>query len=254
MIEYCETKHNTNILRGMVHVGTEATPIIMVHGFFSSNRVGPYRLYFKIAERLNSLGYSVFRFDLSGMGESDGKSDFIEFADHVSDLNHIIRYVCKHCNSKSVHLVSHCIGCCTATESAIAGSDMVSSVTFISPFMPTDDNYKSLIGSEAFEQLMYSNTFIRKPMICKKSYIDAGSVITNPEYISWIQDKNLFVYASCNDEFSSLDDYQQWIHSNNIAHQFIPQANHNYLDYDAREKLFDLMEQRFSSFLTAKDP
>lgn len=249
MIEFFETKHNSNILRGMVHIGTAETPIIMVHGFFSSNRVGPYRLYFKIAEHLNALGYTVFRFDFSGMGESDGPSDNIEFSNHVADLNHMIRYVCERCGTSSVHLLAHCIGCCTATESAIACNEMVRTVTFISPFMPTESNYRHLIGSEAFSQLAHSNTFIRKPMICRKSYIDAGGVITKSENISLMQEKDLFVYASSDDEFSSVDDYQKWILSHSIAHRFIPRANHNYLDYDAREKLYCLLEQRFSSYL-----
>lgn len=249
MIEYFETKHNSNILRGMVHVGTVETPIIMVHGFFSSNRVGPYRLYFKIAEHLNSLGYTVFRFDLSGMGESDGPSDYIEFSDHISDLNHMIKYVCKRCHTPSVHLLAHCIGCCTATESAIVCNEMVRTVTFISPFMPTDDNYRCLIGPEAFDQLCHSETFTRKPMICQKSYIDAGSVITKPNNLSLIQEKDLFVYISSDDEFSSAADYQEWILSHNIAHRFVPRANHNYLDYKSREVLFYLLEQRFSSYL-----
>ena len=136
MINYFETQSNGNTLRGMVHIGARETPIIMVHGFFSSNRVGPYRLYMQIAERLNALGYTVFRFDLSGMGESDGSSDCIEFKEHVEDLNHVIRYVCQRCNTKSVHLLAHCIGCCTATESAIACEEIIRTVTFISPFTP----------------------------------------------------------------------------------------------------------------------
>ena len=250
MIEYFETQSNSNTLRGMVHKGNAETPIIMIHGFFSSNRVGPYRLYFKIAEHLNALGYTVFRFDLSGMGESGGSSDNIKFSDHVADLNHVIKYVCEQCHTNSVHLLAHCIGCCTAPESALACNDMVRSVTFISPFMPTDSNYKCLIGSDSFDQLTHSSTFIRKPMICHKSYIDAGSVITKPHNISLIQEKDLFVYISSDDEFSSKNDSQNWVLSHNIAHRFIPRANHNYLDYKSREKLFYLLEQRYSSYLS----
>lgn len=36
-------------------------------------RVGPHRLYNRITEMLNSLGFTVFKFDFFGLGDSDGE-------------------------------------------------------------------------------------------------------------------------------------------------------------------------------------
>ena len=89
-VEYYEHHRNDIVMRGIIHKGTCPVPIIMVHGYFSSNKIGPYRLYYQIAQALNQIGYTVVRIDLSGMGESDGNIENIQFSDHTSDLLSII--------------------------------------------------------------------------------------------------------------------------------------------------------------------
>jgi len=245
MIDYFEVISNGNTLRGLVHIGTLETPIIIVHGFFSSNKIGPYRLYYQIAETLNRVGYSVYRVDLSAMGESDGDSDHIEFENHVQDLNNIINSVCRKSSTGKVHLLAHCVGCCTAIESAVACEDKVNSITLISPFIPARKNYEALIGSDNLEKLDAYGCFERKTIICQKSYIDAGSIIVDEEKISSIRRHGPFAFMSERDEFGSITELDAWAQKFDVPFDVIANADHNFLDSRVRTLLIQKLRQRF---------
>ena len=86
---------NGILLRGMLH---EPDPrqargvcvLLLSPGI--KGRVGPHRLYLKIAERLVPMGFHVLRFDFYGLGDSEG-----EIEEHLlSDMYNTIqsgRYV-----------------------------------------------------------------------------------------------------------------------------------------------------------------
>src|SRR5690349_15409148 len=74
-IEYREIHVASGTLRGLVHkpsrlVGNKNA--LTLHGFFSSNKVGPARLYVQLARLLAKYHYRVWRFDCLGVGDSDG--------------------------------------------------------------------------------------------------------------------------------------------------------------------------------------
>lgn len=51
------------------------TPIILLLNAGLTHRVGPFRLHVDLARELSGLGFSVFRFDLSGIGDSNRHKD-----------------------------------------------------------------------------------------------------------------------------------------------------------------------------------
>ena len=59
------------------------------------SRVGPHRLYVKMAERFTQMGFAVLRVDPEGLGDSEGEID----ADHTADVYTSIqlgRYIWRH--------------------------------------------------------------------------------------------------------------------------------------------------------------
>ena len=67
-----------NQLRGMLHEPDPAQErgvcvLLLPPGI--KGRVGPHRLYLKIAERFVSMGFHVLRFDFHGLGDSEGEID-----------------------------------------------------------------------------------------------------------------------------------------------------------------------------------
>ncbi len=85
------------------------------------HRVGPFRLYVEIARRLTSLGFMVFRFDLSGVGDSKaprGSQSYDERA--VSDVQEAMNMLAT---KKGVHefvLMGICSGARLAHQVAVA--------------------------------------------------------------------------------------------------------------------------------------
>lgn len=69
---------NGNRLRGMLHEpdpGQERGVCVLLLPPGVKGRVGPHRLYLKIAERFVSMGFHVLRFDFHGLGDSEGEID-----------------------------------------------------------------------------------------------------------------------------------------------------------------------------------
>lgn len=73
-----------DILRGILHEPAAGEAIGVCMLLLSpgiKGRVGPHRLYLKIAERLTPLGFHVLRFDFHGLGDSGGTVAEVALAD-----------------------------------------------------------------------------------------------------------------------------------------------------------------------------
>lgn len=245
MIEFFEVQNCERRLRGLIHKGYKKVPIIIVHGYFSSNKIGPHRLYFQIANKLNELGYTVLRIDLSGMGESDGDLEGLEFDIHVSDLNKIINKLLKETKSEKIHLIGHCIGCCNVLSNAELCKELVNSITLISPFIPSDNNFHNIFGVNLYSELVAKGYVYRKGLFCSKSFINASDIIINNRYIELCKGINTFVYISGNDELCDSRFSSDWAKRNIINYKVIDDADHNFLEIDTRKKLLAELNERF---------
>ena len=217
-------------------------PIIMVHGYFSSNKIGPYRLYYQIAQALNQIGYTVVRIDLSGMGESDGNIENIQFSDHTSDLLSIIDDVIQQndlCRFGRIHLMGHCIGCCTVLKAALLRMDSIASITLLSPFIPSKANHIKMLGASNFHAITSNGFGYRKGAYCCNSFIDAAYILTQPVMINLLRTIPANLVFSQLDEFIDLNESIAWSNSIPLKSQVIIDANHNYIGPVARMKLLE---------------
>ena len=238
MITYFNVISNGNELRGLLHKGENKIPIIIVHGFFSSNKIGPYRLYYKLADYLNKSGFTVLRIDFSAMGESDGDEMKITFDTHIKDLCKSIELLLEKENAKKIHIVAHCVGCCTTLRALKLIKPLVASVTMLAPFIPSTNNYEVLLGEEGFKQLLNNEFIYHKGMFCDRSFIDAGEAIKDVSLIALAKEKKLKSFLSEKDQLSSLSDQMNWAKNNFIDFDIIRGADHNFLNFDVRQKLF----------------
>jgi dienelactone hydrolase len=82
-------------LHGMLHsppAGVARSCCVLLLSPGIKGRIGPHRLYLKLAERLVPMGFQVLRFDFHGLGDSDGNAE----EDVLADLYNAIqggRYV-----------------------------------------------------------------------------------------------------------------------------------------------------------------
>ena len=246
MTEYFSVINHDRTLRGTLHVGNAKVPIIIVHGYFSANKIGAHRLYVQMANMLAQIGFSVLRIDLSGMGESDGEISDINFADHVSDISSAAAQLMKHTGSSKIHYIGHCIGTCTAFQSAMQNIDLIESLTLISPFMPSEANYiKLLFTEENYHELQTTGSTLRRGLICKKSFIDAGYIINKyPDFCK--QNKiDSIIYFAENDNMVNVEEFSEWAKKNNLRHSIISGADHNFIEPLSRIELFHKLGKRF---------
>jgi alpha/beta superfamily hydrolase len=91
-IRSAELRRPRGWIRGMIHepAGTPAGFALILHGSFSSEKVGPARLYVKVARLLSDAGYVVGRFDCYGVGESDGELEEVSLASELDDYGAIL--------------------------------------------------------------------------------------------------------------------------------------------------------------------
>lgn len=235
MTEYFPVLSNGRILRGTLHVGSTNESVLIVHGFFSSNKIGPHRLYVEIANALTALGYFVLRIDLSGMGESDGHIGDFEFKNHVQDVIAISKKLIKYTNAKKIHYLGHCLGCCTVLKSAIINVSRVASLTMLSPFMPSKETIIELMGGQAhYNQLRTNGSTQRKGLVCKRSFISAGYLIYCYPRFCHRTSVRTMLYISADDEFVPLSKYIDWANLNKLKYKVIEEADHNYIDPSSR--------------------
>lgn len=250
MITFFDTNNNSQkTLRGLYHQGNKPNiiPIIIVHGFFSSNKIGPYRLYYLIAEQLRNTGKNVYRVDFSAMGESDGIAEDIIFDDHVNDLSVIINMALNRSNTKKVHILAHCFGCCTALAYLKDNIEKIESVTFLSPFIPQDDSFQRLLGKDEWESFKNEVPIYHRGMYCDRSFIDKGFVLTRKEYLLSLHAIDFMVYIPQNDEFCTAESSIKWANINSLKYRIIDQGDHNYLKELGRHNLFNALNDRYNS-------
>ena len=249
MITYFETANKyQQTLRGLVHQGdnTHSSPILIVHGFFSSNKIGPYRLYYLLAEHLRQMGYSVYRVDFSAMGESDGISENITFKHHSDDLDSIVNYILSDSNSQKIHLLSHCFGCCTALAYLKSNINRIDSVTFLSPFIPQEKSFQKLLGSAEWDCYQRRRAIYHRGMYCDRSFIEKGFILVEKDYLKYLQTVDFMAFIPQNDEFCESINIIKWASDNSFSFSVIEHGDHNYLNRNGRDNLFNTILNRFS--------
>lgn len=83
------------MLFGTLHVPAApkaGSPAVLLLSPGVKMRVGPGRLYVPLTEMLNSLGYTVLRFDFFGLGDSEGELSDVMLADVYNNIE-VGRYV-----------------------------------------------------------------------------------------------------------------------------------------------------------------
>ncbi len=107
-----EIESNQGVIRGVLH-SPESDPIgtaFILHGYFSSNHIGPSRLYVLLSRILADNGYYVCRFDCIGAGDSDGHFEQITYKSEVDDYIRITEFAKKEGMPEPFILVGHSMG------------------------------------------------------------------------------------------------------------------------------------------------
>ena len=246
--KYLEIVSNSNILRGMVHVPQNAQKhspaVVIVHGYSSANKIGPQGLFVRIADALSALGYFVYRFDLSGMGESDGNIENVKFADHVADVESVLQYVqTKHSNSP-VNVIAHCMGCNCVMDIAGRRAQLFERVVFLAPFFANDITLKRLFTADQLESITTNGYVYRKGLYADYSFFSQN---TEQLFIDRLRtlSQHIDVILAERDQFSPTECSKSALEGMKHVDVFqLPNADHNFLE--AQQALVNLLCKIFT--------
>ena len=241
-MKFLELRSDGNALRGCVHEPSgepKSFPIIIAHGYFSANRIGPQRLFVNLSNYLCQKGYYVYRFDFSGMGESDGDISTIKFSNHVKDLQAIIEYVQARHQLNKVIVVAHCLGCNVTLSQVLDSPNCFREVIFLAPFYSNQIILENFFGKQKLEQLSQLKHVYRKGLYADYSFFAENtqtafinSVNNTPITINAIlPEDDQFIPLECNNET-----FRQAQRANVIR---MKNADHNFLE--TQRKLLDLI-------------
>jgi alpha-beta hydrolase superfamily lysophospholipase len=117
--------------------GERPTVIILNAGLL--HRVGPNRIYVKLARALAAIGFSVLRLDLSGIGESQARSGTEPIDESVhADVRNAMDTLARTRGASRFVLMGHCSG--AAFSLLIAARDpRVAAAVIINPEMASEE-------------------------------------------------------------------------------------------------------------------
>lgn len=230
-MQYVEVISKDKTLRGMHHFSKceDSFPVIIVHGYFSANRIGPQRLFVKMATAIAESGFDVYRFDLSGMGESDGDISKTTFFDHVDDVKAIIEYVQQKHYCKKVCVVAHCLGCDVTLANIIDNPNLFREIIFLAPYYTTDEIMSAFFNKESIQQLSKENYTYRKGLFAHASFFNESKqndfvnrIINTPVMLNVIVPEE--------DQFIPLESNKRIFDSITLVNTiYIEGADHNFL-------------------------
>lgn len=132
-----KNKYNKNLSTILdLPIGDIKDFVIISHCFTCSKR---YKLYNNIAKALTEKGYGVARYDVMGLGESEGDFSHTSFTTNLEDLVTVYDYVAEHYKEPSF-LVGHSLGSLVSIKAANLLDSIKGVATVASP-----QNFDNLI-------------------------------------------------------------------------------------------------------------
>lgn len=148
------------------------------------HRIGPNRLYVKIARRLAQLGFTVLRFDLSGIGDSKAREDHLPYLQSmVEEIHEAMDYLTRVKGCQRFLLSGHCGGAWMSFKMA-AEDERVMAAILINP-MGQGDAWSAYDRNRKLAQF-YTNYYSKNALSDSqrwlkffKGQVDYRSVIRN---------------------------------------------------------------------------
>jgi exosortase A-associated hydrolase 1 len=127
--------HDEELLGILHHAATPSKSVFVFVVGGPQYRVGSHRMFVHMARNLCSLGFSVFRFDCRGMGDSSG--DFISFENIESDIRCAIDAALAATSCDTIILLGLCDG---ATACALYAplDERVIGLVLLNPWVRTE--------------------------------------------------------------------------------------------------------------------
>ena len=244
-------------------------PTILLLNSGLLGRIGPFRLHVMLARKFAKLGFNTFRFDLSGIGDSERHTDKSMGNDiHLNDIKQVMDYLNNKNNINNFIIMGICTGADNAHKTMLKDERVLGAVCIDGYTFPTYKYYLNYYLPKFFNFKIWWNKLNN---ILNTSDVEDNDVTESPDKrtlsYKWIlPEKNtvesdysefinrnvklLCLYTSTwrynytsqlSDAFPSLD------FSNNIQLAYHSSATHTFPTIQDRE----LLSQSISEWLTS---
>lgn len=208
--------------------------VILCHGLQSSKEE---TLILNLAAGLTGQGFSIFRFDFSGNGESEGEFQFGNYRKEADDLHAVVLYL-----SGRQYEISAIVGHSKGATSVLLYSSTYNDVfTFISASgrFALDRGIENWLG-EGFKEIIEKDGFIDvkdrtgkvKFRVTKESLMERLSIDIRSECLSISKDCRFLIVHGTSDEAIPVEDaFELAKHVPNNKLHIIEGASHCYTDH-----------------------
>lgn len=233
-------------------------PAVLLWNVGLVHRVGPFRVYVDLARQLARQGYTVLRFDLSGLGDSEvrsGTGNDLERA--VMDIRDAMELVRQRCGHDRFVLVGFCSSVDNAHAAAMQDPCVVGLVQVEGYAYRTRGfylrYYRRYLDRLRWERVLRArfpsmfrrqvNLAIEKEAVFLREYPTAGQYRAQVADLASRGTRQLFVYVggdtSYNYEHQFFDMYGSPGLESQVQVAFLPDADHTFHGTRDRRLLID---------------
>jgi dienelactone hydrolase len=177
-----QRKSLVGILTQAVTSARTDEPAIVILNTGIIHRVGHHRMYVTLSRILARAGYTVLRFDFSGIGDSDARADGLSPLDScLADIKEVLDWLETNCQASRIILVGLCSG---ADHAVLYGhtDPRVVALVLMDPSIPaTARYYVHYIGQRLIQLRSWVNVAVGRSRIVSK-WIEQGLYILSPEW------------------------------------------------------------------------
>ncbi|MFA4910676.1 MAG: alpha/beta fold hydrolase [Desulfobacteria bacterium] len=238
--KYFEVEGEKGILRGIYHIPDNriAATVIMTQGYFSATKIGAARLHVLLARRICKMGFSVYRFDFYGTGDSDGDYEEVRFSTEIADLYRVRDYVTK-CqpNLGPLILIGHSFG---GNIALYASKQTNAQLVVALSTIPPKNGIDIFFTPDMSEELETQGWTYRKGFYITREFVDATR---SDEFIKNVNPnaKILLVHGIA-DEFVPKDwpiEMQRRLRGSTL--RWITEGDHNFFVPRARKEVLTVV-------------
>lgn len=232
-------KSHGDTLIGIHHVGngSKDKAVMIVHGYLSANRIGPYRMYFQIAEMLNYYGYDVFRIDFAGCGESSENQE-ITLDTFYNNFKDSVKYI-KNKTKKKIILIGHCLGANLGIYYNSLHDSNIDLCFGISPTPMTNNNRNRVFSPEQIKLAAKHQSFERKGLDVHPSFLAGFSTGEKMKEALKIKSQNVKLYIPEKDAYVDVNEFESLIKDSNVFYKIIKYGDHHLLNKKCRNEVFE---------------
>lgn len=225
-------------LRGVIHKSLTKESngiVIIIHGYFSSTKLGPARLYVQISRIFASYGFEVWRFDNFGVGDSDGIYTSSTPKTRISDFKTIIEIAQK--TNKNITVLGHSLGSNLAIR--LTEEKKIKNLILLSPSIGKMCWKNKLLSEKQIKELEVFGRTIRKALEIKQiflSYLEDEKVY---DICKSYRNKTFLIYGLKDEFYSSkaIDKINKLFLNSNLIN--IQGGDHNFINNKSRKILLE---------------